>query len=363
MQIRMNRLRQLRLESEHQSRRPGRGRLCRARAGAGGAGACAPVVRPARLAGDRRHPPFGRGDRGGDLPAVAGARRPAPASRRRFRGNTIMMASYGTFGETRRRRRRNAWWSVVRFLAALVAVLAVGVYAYQVGVSANETRIGAARGGSGALPARQSRPARPHGVGRRAASGRGGGAGEHAAALCCGRFQAAKRPICSPRCGRSSSAGVDPERLAVLIEAAGQEDTCHSEPVTKRFMPRTPVSTGPVSWVRFDDRITVTGEGESARSETGLRGGLVRSGAARPPAIPDLRRRDHYGSRGSFRSTTGWRSTVRNTGSARSASRRGSSKSPARPARCRNPVTNRARAPTGASHRAPAFPKPDSFTE
>ena len=66
------------------------------------------------------------------------------------------------------------------------------------------------------------------------------------------------------------SAGVDPGRLAVLIEAAGQEDTCPSEPVTKRFMPRTPVSTGPLSWVRFDDRITVTGEGESALSETGL---------------------------------------------------------------------------------------------
>ena len=45
---------------------------------------------------------------------------------------------------------------------------------------------------------------------------------------------------------------------------------CRSEPVTKRFMPRTPVSTGPLSWVRFDDRITVTGEGELARSETGL---------------------------------------------------------------------------------------------
>ena len=51
-----------------------------------------------------------------------------------------MRASYGTFGETRRHRRRNAWWSVFRFMSALVAVLAVGVYAYQVGVSANETR-------------------------------------------------------------------------------------------------------------------------------------------------------------------------------------------------------------------------------
>ena len=51
-----------------------------------------------------------------------------------------MRASYGTFGETRRRQRHNAWWSVLRFMSALVAVLAVGVYAYQVGVSANQAR-------------------------------------------------------------------------------------------------------------------------------------------------------------------------------------------------------------------------------
>ena len=35
-------------------------------------------------------------------------------------------------------------------------------------------------------------------------------------------------------------------------------------------MPRTPVSTGPVSFVRFDDRITVTGTGQSARNPDGL---------------------------------------------------------------------------------------------
>jgi cell division protein FtsB len=51
-----------------------------------------------------------------------------------------MMASYGTFGETRRRQRRAAWWSVIRFLCALVAVLAVGVYGYLVGASANQAR-------------------------------------------------------------------------------------------------------------------------------------------------------------------------------------------------------------------------------
>jgi hypothetical protein len=35
-------------------------------------------------------------------------------------------------------------------------------------------------------------------------------------------------------------------------------------------MPRTPVSAGPLSWVRFDDRVVVTGEGEPALSEAGL---------------------------------------------------------------------------------------------
>ena len=66
------------------------------------------------------------------------------------------------------------------------------------------------------------------------------------------------------------SAGVEPDRLALLIEAAGLAEACQSEPITKRFMPRTPISTGPRSFVRFDDRITVTGEGESAHSAAGL---------------------------------------------------------------------------------------------
>ncbi len=39
-------------------------------------------------------------------------------------------------------------------------------------------------------------------------------------------------------------AGVAPERLAFLIDAAGLT-VCQSAPVTKRFMPRTPISTEP----------------------------------------------------------------------------------------------------------------------
>jgi hypothetical protein len=180
-----------------------------------------------------------------------------------------MIASYGTFGETRRRQRRNAWWSVFRFLAALVAVLAVGVYTYQVGVSANQTR-------TAQLEADLARAQHDNlDLHDRMASAAGQQADAEAALESMRQRFAAEIPSGEAadlltRLRAQLSAGVDPGRLAVLIEAAGQEDACRGEPVTKRFMPRTPVSTGPVSWVRFDDRIRVTGEGESARSETGL---------------------------------------------------------------------------------------------
>jgi hypothetical protein len=65
-------------------------------------------------------------------------------------------------------------------------------------------------------------------------------------------------------------AGVEVERLSVLIAAAGLEEVCTGEPETKRFVPRTPISTGPLSYVRFDGRIIVTAEGESALNAAGL---------------------------------------------------------------------------------------------
>ena len=179
-----------------------------------------------------------------------------------------MMASYGTFGDARRRRRHQAWWSVIRFLAAVVAVFAVGIYAYQVGVSANQARTAQLEADlirfqqdnldlrdRIALANKQSADADAALESMRQHYATDVPSGDAADLLTQLRAQLA--------------AGVEPERLAFLIEAAGL-DACQSEPVTKRFMPRTPVSTMPLSSIRFDDRITVTGEGESARSETGL---------------------------------------------------------------------------------------------
>jgi hypothetical protein len=180
-----------------------------------------------------------------------------------------MIASYGTFGEARRRRRHQAWWRVVRFLSAVLAVLAVGIYAYQVGVSANQARTTQLEADLVrfqqdnldlrdriAAATKQSADADAALESMRQRYAAEIPSGEAAALLAQLRTQLA--------------AGVEPERLAMLIEAAGLEDTCQSEPVTKRFMPRTPVSTEPPSWVRFHDRIIVTGQGEAARNEAGL---------------------------------------------------------------------------------------------
>jgi hypothetical protein len=180
-----------------------------------------------------------------------------------------MMASYGTFGETRRRRRREAWWSVIRFMAAVVAVFAVGIYAYQVGVSASQAR-------TAQLEADLARFQRDNLDLRDRIAAAGNQAADAVAALESMRQRyAAEIPSDEAaellgQMREQLAAGVEPERLAMLIEAAGMADQCQGEPVTKRFMPRTPISTGPLSYVRFDDRITVSGEGESARNDSGL---------------------------------------------------------------------------------------------
>jgi hypothetical protein len=178
------------------------------------------------------------------------------------------MAVYGTFGDPRRRRRRQALWRSARFLFGLIAVFGVGVYGYLVGVSAGEAR-------SEQLEADLVRFQRANLDLRDQAALAGRRSEEAEAALDdMRRRYAANLPTGDEaelldEVRVQLGAGVAPERLAFLIQAAGL-DACRGAPVTKRFMPRTPISTGPRSFIRFDDRITVTGEGESARNAAGL---------------------------------------------------------------------------------------------
>ena len=233
------------------------------------------------------------------------------------------MAVYGTFGDPRRRRRRQALWRSVRFLFALIAVFGVGLYGYLVGVSAGEAR-------SEQLEADLVRFQRANLDLRDQATLAGRRSQEAEAALDdMRRRYAANIPTGDEadlleQVRAQLGAGVALERLAFLIEAAGVE-ACRSAPVTKRFMPRTPISTGPRSFIRFDDRITVTGEGSQQHTDAAGKarasprvtslacpkhGTIPQSRSASSSGCWTVRRR---ASRGWFRSLTRWWSTARNT--------------------------------------------------
>ena len=64
--------------------------------------------------------------------------------------------------------------------------------------------------------------------------------------------------------------GVSAERLEFVIANAQAEAACEDGPVTKRFLVRTPLSGGVADSVSFaDNTLTVTAEGESARTPQG----------------------------------------------------------------------------------------------
>ncbi|HRI75405.1 MAG: hypothetical protein H3C49_03245 [Alphaproteobacteria bacterium] len=65
-------------------------------------------------------------------------------------------------------------------------------------------------------------------------------------------------------------AGIKPERLAFVIEAARPPKNC-SEPSVKRFVVKTPVYNGPHGTVSFGNGVvTVTGEGEAATNSNSM---------------------------------------------------------------------------------------------
>lgn len=64
--------------------------------------------------------------------------------------------------------------------------------------------------------------------------------------------------------------GTEPERLATLIDAAGSEDRCARDPVTKRFVVRTPIYRGGADIASFaEDSVNVTAEGQSSSTAQG----------------------------------------------------------------------------------------------
>lgn len=66
------------------------------------------------------------------------------------------------------------------------------------------------------------------------------------------------------------AAGAKIDRLRFLISAASHQEKCDGEPVTKRFLVRTPLYEGPASAVTLADAaLTVTASGEPAQDAQG----------------------------------------------------------------------------------------------
>lgn len=173
--------------------------------------------------------------------------------------------SYSNLG----RRRRAGRFRVLQFLLGVFLVLAVVGSAYRVGLSASQVR-------TDKLEANLERLRRANlDLHEQAAFAeqRSRQAGAALAAL----QERYANDVASgalaellARVEEQLLAGADPARLAFLIDAAGEVEACQGEPVTKRFVPRTPISTGAVSAIRFDDRIIVTGNGSPVHNDQGL---------------------------------------------------------------------------------------------
>ena len=179
------------------------------------------------------------------------------------------MMSLSSFSDTRRRRRRAVYWRLFKTVLAVAVLLAVGGYSYQVGVSASQLRrtqleADLVRFQDDNLALRD-RLALSTQRAEQTESALQDLRERYAAEVPAGELAELLAAVAAQR-----AAGVEVERLAFLIGAAGRPAGCDGAPETKRFVPRTAVSTGPVSFVRFDDRVTITGSGESALSPGGL---------------------------------------------------------------------------------------------
>jgi hypothetical protein len=178
-----------------------------------------------------------------------------------------MIGGRRTFG-----RRHRGWETAGRLLRGLLLgalVVGLGGYAYRVGESASHARVGKLENDLERFQ-RDNLALRDRLTGAVARADQASGALDRLRRRYAKDVPDGRLAALVDRLEAQLAAGVDAERLTFLIEAAGQEVACATDPETKRFAPRTPITEGPISFVRIAERVTITGRGESARTEDGL---------------------------------------------------------------------------------------------
>ncbi len=179
------------------------------------------------------------------------------------------MRSYSTLGFTRKQHQRQARMRALRYLLLLGSLVGVGFVAYETGRAQNAAEIDRLRAQTAELE-REMLDAR---AGVLAAREQERAARERAHAIA-ERYRsdvpAGDRLALLGLMDRKLEEGVDVERLRFVLTEVQARDVCDDDVETKRFLLTTPVAVSRDSTITFgDDRITVTGQGSSARDEEG----------------------------------------------------------------------------------------------
>lgn len=171
--------------------------------------------------------------------------------------------------ESRTRRRRRARWAVAKWVIALGLIVGAGVYAYDRGneiarsqVTDLEREIAVLNQRISDLETENARLRADQIVARQRL--------EEAKALYARDVPRGQLAALLGQLREKLDAGVDRERLEFLIASAANPRNCDEQPVTKRFLVRTPLYQGANDSVSFaDGAITVTATGEAATDADG----------------------------------------------------------------------------------------------
>ena len=174
-----------------------------------------------------------------------------------------------TLGIRQRRAERRRRWRVVRVLAIVGAIAALGGIAYQTGAEISHGRIAGLESEIDRLTVRD----RDLGE-RNARLAVDLEAARNELAQWQTRYEAdvprGKAHELMELTDRLLDSGVAAERIGMMIAAAGKKLDCSGEPATRRFLVRTPIYRGANDAVTFaDNAITVTASGASAKNADG----------------------------------------------------------------------------------------------
>jgi hypothetical protein len=177
-----------------------------------------------------------------------------------------MMDPISTFGEPRRRRRRRFFLRLLRVLVVLALFVASLGYAYQIGLSQKAAEVERLRDDLSRMQ-----------MTGESMAGRSAQAMERAEQIARAMAELEARYHAEVPEGElrdildlvraKKAQGVPGERIAFVLGAVTRERECDPEVTTRRFLVQTPIGGGAAAVVAFaDNRITVTGNGVSARN-------------------------------------------------------------------------------------------------